>query len=369
MRIMICISSLGAGGAERDVAMLAPALIQSGHHVMVVYSSGGVYEERLRAFGVPITRISDGQHHSPQVLWRFIRAVRSFRPHVIHSWLTQMDVLSGVTAWMFGVPHVMSELSSALMYPDTWKHRLRIRMGRRAKVIASNSAGGQEYWRAHAPLTAQRIIPNGLPLNEIAAAEPGLPAGLVLPDDAKLIAFVGRLHTEKRATTFAHAVVGLLQDPRIALMCGEGPEYGAIASIARAANVGSRLILPGFVTNVWGVFKRADVFVNVSGYEGRPNAVIEAMACGCPVVVSDIPAHREILGPDEAVFVDGSDPESIAAGIRIVLDNPDAARGRASRARSRTASWSVGVMAAAYESVYGDILSTVPHGVSRPVAS
>ncbi len=369
MRILICISSLGAGGAERDVAMLAPALIHGGHHVMVVYSSGGVYEERLLAAGVPILRISDGRHHSPRVLWRFVRAVWRFRPHVIHSWLTQMDVLAGVATWVFGVPHVMSELSSALMYADTWKHRLRTRVGRRAKLIASNSAGGRDYWREHAPRTARRIIPNGLPLDEIAAAEPGLPAGLVLPDNARLIAFVGRLHPEKRATTFAHAVVGLLQDPRMALMCGEGPEHDAIASIARAGDVGSRLILPGFITNVWGVFKRADVFVNVSGYEGRPNAVIEAMACGCPVVVSDIPAHREILSPDEAVFVDGRNPDSIAAGILAVLDNPDAARARAARAQSRTASWSVRAMATAYESAYRDVLSAVTQDVPLTVES
>ncbi len=55
--------------------------------------------------------------------------------------------------------------------------------------------------------------------------------------------------------------------------------------------------------SVWALMKKASVFVSLSAYEGCPNTVMEAMACGCPIIVSDIPEHREILDEQSALFV------------------------------------------------------------------
>ena len=87
--------------------------------------------------------------------------------------------------------------------------------------------------------------------------------------------------------------------------------------------------------DVPGLLQAADVFAFPSIYEGMPGALIEAMALGVPVVASDIPPVREVLGPDEGVLVPGGDPEALAEGlVGLLQDGERASRlGRAGRAR------------------------------------
>ena len=86
--------------------------------------------------------------------------------------------------------------------------------------------------------------------------------------------------------------------------------------------------------------KGADLFVLVSAYEGRPNAVMKAMACGCPAIVSNIPTHEEVCA-DGVLYIDPTRPEEIADAITRIWDEP-AVRQRlrdAGLARSAAFSW------------------------------
>ena len=104
------------------------------------------------------------------------------------------------------------------------------------------------------------------------------------------------------------------------------------------------------------MFKKASVFVSLSASEGHPNAVMEAMHCGCPLVLSDIPAHREILDRQSALFVRPDSATEAAAAIVRVLENPSEAAQRAAYARLKAQAWSIEAMAEGYEKVYQDCL-------------
>ena len=101
--------------------------------------------------------------------------------------------------------------------------------------------------------------------------------------------------------------------------------------------------------------KRAQAFVSLSWREGQPNAVQEAMASGCPLVLSDIPGHREIADEGCALLVPPDSPEAVARALRAVLDDPGAARERAVRARARVQALSIPTLASRYEAVYRDV--------------
>ena len=102
--------------------------------------------------------------------------------------------------------------------------------------------------------------------------------------------------------------------------------------------------------------KQASVFVSLSAYEGFPNTVMEAMACGWPLVLSDIPAHRKILDESCALFVDRSNVEQTADRILQALCRPDASKARALRAKEKTREWSIDREAREFESIYKEFI-------------
>ena len=117
--------------------------------------------------------------------------------------------------------------------------------------------------------------------------------------------------------------------------------------------------------DVPGLLQAADLFAFPSVYEGMPGAVIEAMALGVPIVASDIPPVREILGSDEGVLVPAGDPQALADGLLDLLRDRERASRLASAARARflekfTLEHSVAAMAGLYRRTTGQMTHLHP---------
>jgi glycosyltransferase involved in cell wall biosynthesis len=177
-----------------------------------------------------------------------------------------------------------------------------------------------------------------------------------------LVLFAGRFDRNKDVPTLAAALARLLSDePRAhASCCGEGELHGWFRGEIDRLGLGARCHTPGWVTHLWGLMKRADAFVSTSRVEGNPNAVLEAMACGCPLVLSDIPEHRELADASTALFFPPSSPVAAAARLREALADRAASRHRAELAAARVGGRSIARMAAAYAGLYASLLRTSP---------
>lgn len=366
MKALHCIPGMGGGGAERQLAYLAGPLGACGWQVHVALTAGGPNLRRLEAGGAAVHRLAATSNHDPRLAWQLARVFRRVRPDLVQVWFVQMEVIAGMIAELSRTPWILSERSSALAYPLTIKNRARIVLARTADAIVSNSAAGDEYWQTRAPPgVARYVIPNALPLDEIDAARPAVPAGLAIAPGDAVVLFAGRFGAEKNVEALVAALRQVVRRPRtMAVLCGDGPLRQGIARAIAAADLGGRILTPGYVADIWPLMKRAGVVASVGLFEGRPNAVIEAMACGRPLVVSDIPAHREILDERSAFWIDPGDVAGIAAAITFVLDHPAAAQERAALARARAAPWSIASAAAQYDRVYREVLARrAPPGV------
>ena len=355
MRILYCIPAFAGGGAERRMTRIACGLVQRGHDVHVAYQNEGPHLATAEAAGVHCHRLAGGRH-DPRLLPKLVRLINRVRPDLVQGWLPQMDILGAVAAKMRRVPFVMTEPSSELNYVPGWKRTIREWLGRHAtRAIIANSRGGAGYWHANGvPPEKCIVIPGGVSLAEIDAAQPVDPREHGL-EGLRILLAVGRFHSDKNIDNLIAGMRLALADPGVAVVvCGEGPR---LADIRQTFANERRVLLPGFVPDVFRWMKAAAVFVSVSRFEGRPNAVIEAMASGCPVVVSDIPAHREILDEQSAVFVAAEDPPSIAAGIARALADGEASAARAARARATAAAWSNEAMVEQYVAAYAALVN------------
>jgi glycosyltransferase involved in cell wall biosynthesis len=347
MRVLHLIPSLEGGGAERQIAYLARGLADRGGDVHVGILRGGPNLERLHRAGATVHWIRSGGNYDPFLLPRTVRLIRCVNPDVVQTWLTQMDVVGGAAALIARKPWIVSERSSGAHYPRDARHALRRWIGRHADAVIANSKGGLDFWTQSD--AAKFVVPNALPLEEIAAApREELDAGT-----AKVILFAGRLGEEKNPLTLIDALAEVMRGrDAIALLAGVGPLEGAVRARMEERGITDRVRILGFTDRLWGLMKRADVVVSVSLFEGHPNVVLEAAAAECPLVISDIAAHRAVLAEEAAAFVPPSDAHAIAAAIGKVLDDPAAARARACRARDTVASFSIFSAAENYLRVY-----------------
>ena len=371
MRILHCIPHLVYGGAQRQLSYLAAEMAQTGHQVHVAFLDGGPNLARLAASNVFLHRLSRRNNYDVIIPWQLLRLIQKIEPDVVHTWLGQMDVLGGIAATLARTPWIIREPSSEKAYSTSWKLVLRRWLVGKADAIVSNSTLGDLYWQKYYKSKARYIIPNGLPFQEIESAFPGAFAKLGLPPSKKIVLFVGRFDSQKYRNGLNHVknldnflmALAHLRDEAdiVGVFCGDGPHLPAIRQLAKELGISDRVLLLGAVENVWPLMKLADVFVSVSHFEGFPNTVLEAMACGCPLVVSDIPEHRQFLNEEQALLVNRLQPEDIARAIKRTLDNPQEARRRAQMANKLAQKWTIAAMAEQYDRVYREVLAARHH--------
>lgn len=341
------------GGAERQLRDLAPALADRGHDVHVAVVFPGVHLSGLTA-KCTVHEIRPAGTRDPRIVTRLFGCMRRLKPNVVQTWLTYVDIAAGASATMCRIPWVLSERSAALSYPPTFINRLRVHVGRRASLVIANSPGGAEYWRDRG-VPRVDVIPNFVDIDELEAAEAVRDPRIA--DDDEVILSIGRLSPEKNLTTLVDAFRLLQADrPKTRLVfCGEGPLRDSIEAHAAGAGLADRVLFAGFV-DVASWLKRASAIAAISTCEGHPNAVLEAMAVRVPVVLSDIPSHRDVAGDDSAWFAPVDDAAAIAGQLAAALARPDEAARKAERGRQLVRNLSLGMVAARYEEAYVNVL-------------
>jgi glycosyltransferase involved in cell wall biosynthesis len=346
-------TSFDPGGTERQMIELVRRLNPARWAVHIAcFHTRGAWFSRASEVAASVAEFPVTSFQSPRALkhlWAFARWCRAQKIAVAHTTELYSNIFGLPGAALAGVPVRIG-------------NRREINPDKSAAQIAMQRAGYSVAHKivANSKAAADRLRAEGVPSRKIAVIPNGLDVDGVQPRQARprlrRIAVVANLRPEKGHDVLLDAAVEVLRRfPDTHIECvGGGPLLDALIGRAEARGLLHAVTFLGQRDDVPARLADADLFVLPSRSEAFPNAVLEAMAAGLPIVASGVGGIRELIADDRTgLLVPAGDPPALADRLcRLMADPALAARlGDAARADAH-ARYSFERMVAAFERLY-----------------
>ena len=338
VRVLELLVSTDLGGGPVHVRDLITGLAGPDFRFTVAGPAGGAFIPALTAAGSDFEPIA-ADRLSPRALRDTIRLARARRIQVIHSHGKGAGLYGRIAARLTGATSIHTFHG---IHPAGYG-RLYLRLERAlarwsfAVVHVSESQAAEARSLGLAPAGRTRVIVNGIEAASVrgaAARSPMSRERLGLRPDALVLATVARFDPVKRLEVLLRAMpllVARVPEAQL-LIVGDGPGRDVLHALARTLAPGDRVVFAGALPDAARVLPVVDLYVTASRREGLPLAVLEAMACGLPVLASAAPGHVDAVEPEvTGRLVPVDDAPALAAAAALLLRDP-ALRERMGRA-------------------------------------
>ena len=383
IRLAYVVHTFDMGGLERCIARLVNNLDPSQFIPTVIcLNRNGDAAGWIERADVPVVALHKRPGNDPLVIWRLSKTLREHNIDIVHShnWGTLLETT--LARRLARIPiHIHAEhgLELADLRIGDWRRRLRGRTARwalrQADVVVAVADGVRERLttRFGHPAEKVRLIPNGVDSmtgNGSQLAGVRLRRSLGIPEDAFVVGSVGRLAPVKDFGTAVEAVglmVGKGMNVHLVLV-GDGPQRDSLAARADAAGMESHTHLVGRQTDVGDWLAAMDLYVNSSLNEGMSLSILEAMAAGLPLVVTDVGENAALVDGRPACgrIVPSAAPDQLAQAMEQLLEDNQSRKQMSNCSRERFQRlYSTQQMVSCYESLYRTACSRRPKRVRQ----
>lgn len=308
------------GGAANATYFLAQALNKAGHRVIVLTSGfeklqGYSLENQIHIYRLSSSRKSSSQSNIYEMLsfifhaFMFIRKLyRKEKPKKIIAFFT---IPSGIPAlcfnFLYKIPYIISLRGGDVPehVPELKNFHRKIAFIRRlilkkATAIVANSTSLKNLSQRtdHFPV---EVIPNGVDTQFFKYIERN-----ANNESAYKFLFVGRLHKEKNIEIIINQLAAIKSKYLFEFhVVGNGGDYARLKQIAIEKQIYENIIWHGWLSKneIREIYSKVDCLINPSLYEGMPNVVLEAMACGLPIIASKVGGNEAVVKHNETGFL------------------------------------------------------------------
>lgn len=354
IRVLHCIHSLSGGGAEKQLRILAE---ESASQAMIsgifcVNDNGNDIQNAT----VRIYRSSHATKYNLSIFRSLNAAIDDFSPDMLHAWLpgcvtipamalalkNQLPcVFSYRVAMMFNRPLAVIEYGMALFAASQIVTN---------NSVAQSNAAYRFLYRWKRGVHIRNAVPLLAEYQKTAVRRP--------TDQLRTVLFVGRITQQKNWPCLLRAIPWINSSCRVqVIVCGDGEERTQFLALADQLNVRGQVQYLGYQPHVYPIMQSCDMLALPSWFEGMPNVFLEALQVGLPSIVSDIPAHRDIIRDSGcALLFDPADPKKLADCISFLCQNPTAAQKLAEKGRAVAAGYLPERMTREYYELYARML-------------
>lgn len=322
-RLLYVVGQLGLGGQERQLWYVLRTIDRAYYRPAVVVwnaSPADVYAHELSKLGIPVHTFSEGMSRQEK-LWRLRKLVKHLSPEVVHSY----SFFTNFPTWWATVGTSIISIGSIRnnflndrrlagrlfgLLSAGWPDR------QICNSVAAKRAAGAACW----PFKPQRLqlVRNGIDINEFL---PSLP-----PTARQPVLAIGRLYPEKRWDRLITAV-GLLAAKGGSIhlrVAGDGPLLHTLQAHSKRLRIGHLIEFLGSRRDIRELLAESRFLIHTAAEEGCPNVVIEAMACGRPVIATDAGDVPYLVDDGRTGFVvRQDDQESLVNRMKLLLDDDE----------------------------------------------
>jgi glycosyltransferase involved in cell wall biosynthesis len=372
-KILYVIGSLDLGGAERQVSLVATGLTKYGwDSIIYCLSKRGVQANQVESTEVkvigPRWEIRAGQTLVGRVARLIASSVKLFallfsmRPHIVHFFLPEAYLIGAPIAIAARVPIRIMSRRSLNLYQK--KHPILRRIERllytHMQLLLANSQAVRDELRdeitGNVPV---ELIYNGVALTQVNASHPAAAHGhsekLILIIVANLIVYKGHADLFHALASVAGKLPGSWELLCVGRDDGLGPK---LTDLSRHLHLDGHIRLLGSRADVPALLASADIGILCSHEEGFSNAILEGMAAGLPMVVTDVGGNAEAVVNQETGFVvPAHDPAALGAAILALASDAELRKrmGQAARRRVET-HFSLEQCVERYDALYRDLI-------------
>ncbi|MGA9853574.1 MAG: glycosyltransferase [Gammaproteobacteria bacterium] len=357
--ILFVIPSLAGGGAEHVVVTLLKHLDRAKFKLSLAVIN---IEDAIHLDDVPadVELIDLGSRQVRGALVKLVRLIRKRRPDVVFSTLSHLNLavallrpfLPSQTRYIGRETSVVSKVMYLHRWPTIMWFLYKTAYKRLDAVVCQSQAMRDDLIAVYGfPARKAVVIHNPVDVEWVRIRAQEVIELIGMKPDRRNLVTAGRLSHEKGMDMLLEALA-LCRNSRLNLVIlGEGGLRRTLEERAAKLGIHEQVQFIGFQPNPYPYFAQADLFVLSSRVEGFPNAALEALACGTPLVVTPCDSIRDLaLGAQEGLVASSFSPAALAEAIREALDNRSGFSPSIERIR---AAFDVSVVVRQYEELLG----------------
>lgn len=343
LRIVYLIGELGLGGSERQLYLLLKHMDgkRFERHVVVFnLSPNYTLDEDMRQAGIIVHNLPPQcKNKSCRTLWLYL-LLRKVRPHILHSWTIHDNVYAGVVGALARVPRRLGSVRGELQfYQFSPLIRWLILHGVQSQLVNSESIAS-ELRAVGVPIKRIHVLPNCV---EIGLLQKSVTLDGI-PPNGRLVGMVANLRWQKNHILFIRGMAKVLSEflNVYGVMIGQpilesDPDIPSrIQSEIIAQGIQGRVLMDGFRANVPEILPSFEIFCLTSDSEGTPNAILEAMAAGLPVIATRVGGIPDLVQDGvTGLLIEAGDVDGLGMALHALLSQPEKARKMGMAGRTR----------------------------------